>query len=516
MPCPDENAILDVLGGRLPQGAVREHDQHFAECEDCRALLFEARAGSGESDLPAEGPVASSVWLAALGLEQTGQVLARAPALEPGATIARRYELERPIGEGGMGVVWAAHDRTDERRVALKFLKAVGKERAARMIREARIAASLRHPAIVDVFDVVDAQGLGGLGSSPVIVMELLDGESLAKTLRSRGPLPANDIARILSPVVDALGTVHAAGVVHRDLKPENIFLTRAGAKVLDFGLAKRTRLDDRAEPSISSLTHTGAMIGTPHYMAPEQVFGEKTVDARADVWALGVILHECLSGKRPIGGDNFGQVIKNITVGTIPPLDPELGVPEEVGELARAMMSRAAEDRPSLDEVSEVLSRAARGASKRPSAPPQGTTADRELPFAPTVEMDSGSLPGRAESLRPRRGSSKLVLAFGAAAVIGVGGLAAWVFSGRADPAHADAEPASNEAVPPAAASQVADDLRPASQPAPSAPLPASSAPAPLVSAQPMRKASPPASGSAPAAPSAKLPGGVERFSPY
>ena len=230
---------------------------------------------------------------------------------EPGAEIADRYVLARLIGEGGMGTVWAAEDTQTGDRVALKFMKGnvVTPEQQRRFMREARAAGAVDHAAVVEVLDVVELED-----GSPVIVMEHLEGESLAERLDRHGSLPLGDVATIMQTVVSAVGTAHAVGVVHRDLKPENIFLAKGKdgteeVKVLDFGIAKLTALDGEAAQS-TSLTGSGTILGTPHYMAPEQMFGEKDIDHRADIWAIGVMLYEALSGVLPTQADNVGQVL--------------------------------------------------------------------------------------------------------------------------------------------------------------------------------------------------------------
>lgn len=220
-----------------------------------------------------------------------------------------------------MGVVWVAHDLRDadpERRVALKFIKAAGADANGlrRFQREARAAMALSHPNIVRVYELTaDEEG------APVMVMELLQGESLARRLAFERRLDITSFAPIFAQLVSAIGSAHAAGIVHRDLKPDNIFLVGprggpASVRVLDFGVAKLTAVEGDAAAT-SALTGTGAMLGTPFYMAPEQVFGEKDIDQRADIWALGVILYECLSGRRPFDGENFGQVFKAVTRGS-------------------------------------------------------------------------------------------------------------------------------------------------------------------------------------------------------
>jgi serine/threonine protein kinase len=228
-----------------------------------------------------------------------------------------------------------------------------------RFIREARAVCAVQHPNIVEIHDVLQTED-----GSPVMVMDLLHGESLGQRLDRETRLPPGEVARLMLPVVSAVGTAHAAGVVHRDLKPDNIFLAEEGdgaisVKVLDFGIAKVLATDTDAEAT-GGLTGTGAMLGTPYYMAPEQIFGERDIDHRADIWALGVILYECLSGRRPTQAENIGQILKIITTDGIAPLDlvaPD--VPADLARLVRRMLMRDRAARPqSLTEVQAALKR--------------------------------------------------------------------------------------------------------------------------------------------------------------
>jgi serine/threonine protein kinase len=270
----------------------------------------------------------------------------------PGLVLADRYRLVRIIGRGGSSVVWVADHVVTGKQVALKVLTRRGDEGAMRFLREARITSRLDHPNIVDVHDVFQLEDSDEL----VMVMDLLEGVSLAAHLRASsppGPLSLAETARNVVAVASALEAAHGLGVVHRDLKPDNVFLTTDGAlRVLDFGVAKWARPAGEAMLT-PSLTETGAIVGTPHYMAPEQVFGEPDVDGRADVWSLGVIAYECLAGCRPVEGDNFGQVFKAIAVGDIVPLRERAPrVPRAICMVVDRMLARSRDARPSLAEV--------------------------------------------------------------------------------------------------------------------------------------------------------------------
>ena len=274
-----------------------------------------------------------------------------AEPLTEGTVLADTYRLERVIGEGGMGVVWAARDVHDGRDVALKVLaddRATDPTQQARILREASAAMTIDHPNVVKVRAVLETDA-----GVPFIVMERLEGESLRALLLRRGALDPEVCLPIVLGVADAIAAAHAAGIVHRDLKPENVFLpSSGGVKVLDFGVAKRFARG--AMESEASLTSTGAVIGTPYYMAPEQVFGDEDIDARADVWSLGVILYECLAGKRPTEAEGFGPILKRITSANFDPLPAS--VPPRLASITTRMLSRDRAARPSLDDVRAAL----------------------------------------------------------------------------------------------------------------------------------------------------------------
>jgi serine/threonine protein kinase len=278
----------------------------------------------------------------------------------PGSKISGRYRLERLVGEGGMGEVWVASHLVTRKVVALKVMKqerALKHEFVQRFFLEARAATAVQHPNVIQVHDVFYHRG------SPVMVMDYLNGESLAARLERDEKISLPELASILVPVLSAVGTAHTLGIVHRDLKPENIFLAKNRShelepKVLDFGIAKLSHFDvDAGEPA--PLTRTGTMMGTLHYMSPEQASGEK-VDQGADVWAMGVILFECLAGRRPFAGDNFGQVFKAIVSSPFPKLSklcPDL--PEDVEKLIARMLEKDRMRRcTDLREPFEILSR--------------------------------------------------------------------------------------------------------------------------------------------------------------
>jgi serine/threonine protein kinase len=278
--------------------------------------------------------------------------------LAQGVLIGGRYRLERCLGTGGMGAVWQAKHEVTGRRHALKFVTSRGAappELAKRFLREARAASTVDHPNVVHVADVFELDD-----GTPVMVMDLLEGETLAQRLSRDRKLPLSEVAELMLPVISAVGTAHAYAVVHRDLKPDNIFLAGGNGRprvyVLDFGIAKLT--EDGLEPD-GTLTQAGTLLGTPRYMSPEQSFGERDIDHRTDLWSLGVILYEALSGSRPVEGENIAQVLKRLMNDGITPIEAIVDLPEEVSVLVGRLLSRDREQRPrDLREVFEVLRR--------------------------------------------------------------------------------------------------------------------------------------------------------------
>jgi eukaryotic-like serine/threonine-protein kinase len=243
-----------------------------------------------------------------------------------GEVIAHRYRLTALLGQGGMGDVWRAHDETLDIEVALKLIRPQedGEDSEDRLLREARIAARLGHPGIVRIFDF----GRSEL-DEPFIVMELLEGTDLGATMRARGAMnPAKAVGLIL-PIVHALGAAHAKGIVHRDLKPDNIFLAKLDGdqcqpKIVDFGIAKL----DRAKAM--RLTRTGALIGSPTYMSPEQGRGDE-VDHRTDLWSLCVVLYEMIAGRPPFQARNAHALLHAIRVGEAEPIPLATPADEEL-----------------------------------------------------------------------------------------------------------------------------------------------------------------------------------------
>ena len=235
--------------------------------------------------------------------------------------VAGKYQILGLIGRGGMGSVWEGRHSSLGTRVAVKFIDpeyAESKEACARFVTEARAAATIQSKPAIQIFD----HGVPDEGR-PYMVMELLVGEPLDKRIERLGTLSLRDTARIIGHVCRALQRAHDAGIIHRDLKPENIFLVRTPddddeiAKVLDFGIAKIKA--PPGEEGRSSSTKTGAVLGTPYYMSPEQARGLRSIDHRSDLWSLGVIAHKCVTGVLPFEGESVGDLLVKICTGPLP-----------------------------------------------------------------------------------------------------------------------------------------------------------------------------------------------------
>ncbi|KYF66258.1 serine/threonine-protein kinase, partial [Sorangium cellulosum] len=258
--------------------------------------------------------------------------------LRPEAVIADKLHLLRPLGQGGMGVVWAARHLALDTDVAVKFIRperaAESPALVARFQREARATARIAHPHVVQVMDygVVD-------GAVPYLVMELLRGFSLAELLERGGRLSFATARSLAQQVGSALESAHERGIVHRDIKPHNVFITEGSegyplfVKVLDFGVAKLA--GDAAAPAASpALTETGVVIGSAPYMSPEQLEGSKDVDLRSDLWSLGVVLYETLTGALPFQGSSFVAVGAAVLKGKFrPATEQRPGLPPSIDD---------------------------------------------------------------------------------------------------------------------------------------------------------------------------------------
>ncbi len=380
-----------------------------------------------------------------------------------GDVVAGKYEITRVLGQGGMGVVMAARHRELGELVALKFLRATSSDRpesSVRFAREARTASRIKNEHVARVYDVGTVDGV------PFIVMEHLVGEDLARVLKRRGPLPGAEAVDLLLQACEAIAEAHNLGIVHRDLKPANLFVTTASdgtpfVKVLDFGISKSSSAVD------ASVTATAALLGSPLYMSPEQLASSRAVDARADVWSLGVILYELLAGRPPFAGETFATLAAAILRGTYAPvseLRPDVPAPLE--EAIAAALARESPGRPTVAAFAARIapsgSEAARASCQRieriaarlPPAPGPGEedASGATVPEGPPSEVARVmEAPGQvtqppaiersvaasvvAPARRPLSRVVKLALAVGGAGLVGGAAVVGWP---RATPASA------------------------------------------------------------------------------
>ncbi len=318
-----------------------------------------------------------------------------------GDLLAGKYALESRLGAGAMGEVWKAKNQELGREVAIKILRREhtgDREIVARFLREARAANLVRHTNVVDVLDV----GEDDTGT-PFLVQELLDGEDLGAHLTTRGHgLALDEAMKILVPIVEAVAFAHGRGVVHRDIKPENVFLARTGdgmvPKLLDFGIS---HVD--AEGA-ARMTATGVALGTPAYMSPEQIKGARNVDARSDVWSLGVLIHETISGELPFKGETVADHF--VQIATADPIPLEVAAPHAtraVGRIVAKCLKRSPADR--YQDAGTLLFDMEAVASE--SRPAKG-----QLPLkAPDRRREAATELGRAAPLPPRPSSGAIEL---------------------------------------------------------------------------------------------------------
>jgi tRNA A-37 threonylcarbamoyl transferase component Bud32 len=383
------------------------------------------------------------------------------PEIAIGRVLAGKYRVERLLGAGGMGTVVAATHLGLGRTVALKFMRAGvldDGEALGRFMREARAAAALRSEHVAQVMDVeVDTAD-----GAPYIVMEYLEGQDLAALLETRGPPAVAEAVGYVLQACEGVAEAHARGIVHRDLKPANLFLTRRPdgtplVKVLDFGVSK---LSEAAQSGSFKLTHPRRTIGSPHYMSPEQMISSTQVDARADIWALGVILYELLAGQPPFAAANFVELGLEVTNRAHPSLA------ERVPGLAPGLVAiadRCLQKTP----ATRFANLAALGEALAPHAGPGGPLAARRIAGTLGILTATAGEPTLVtRTPRGRRPAIITVIAGGVAVVatIAAGGL--W------RRAHSERTPA-------IAASAPAPVLPPVAPP-PVAPLPSAAPPAP------------------------------------
>jgi serine/threonine-protein kinase len=316
--------------------------------------------------------------------------------LEPGAPFAERYVIERQLGTGGMASVWLAYDRTLGRCCALKVLdleQATNPEACRRFHREARVTARIRSASVVNIFDHGEWQGL------PYIAMEYLDGEDLASRLEREGKLDIRQTCDVIAQVALGLTHAHASGVVHRDVKPENIFLMRGDegevAKVLDFGIAKQVECAPAHD-----VTQVGLFLGTPLYASPEQI-RSRGVDWRTDLWSLGVVAFECLTGRPPFAGGTLGELCGVILFQPLPRLtELNAALPAELDDWLQVALARDPERRyQSAKELADAFADAVDCAkAAMPTLAPRP-----EMPSEPGDLSSKATLLDRGRRLLPR-----------------------------------------------------------------------------------------------------------------
>lgn len=340
----------------------------------------------------------------------------------PNAVLGGRYRLVQKVGEGGMGTVYVAHDQELDRRVAVKLLSAAlvnDAEVNERFEREAKLTASLDHPNIVPMYDVGRHHG------RPYLVMKLLEGDTLAGALRQKGGLTADETLHLVKQVASGLDYLHRRGFIHRDIKAGNIFVAADGqATILDFGIL-------RARDATKGLTRTGMVMGTPHYMAPEQALGHRDVDHRVDLYALGVVLFECLTGTLPFEADSELKLI-HLQAHAPPPdiLDRAPWVPAPVASMMKRALAKQPEDRFSsgeelvlaLEEAYQTGKGGTAPAHVEPVVPPQTAPSARRL-----KTVGDGPTSGEMRALRGSRARWVGPVLLAGVFVVAVAGFLVW-----------------------------------------------------------------------------------------
>src|SRR5438093_6976546 len=318
-----------------------------------------------------------------------------------GQALGSSYTLEGEIGRGGMGVVFSARDERLKRQVAIKVLPpelAFREEIRLRFLREAETAARLSHPHIVPIHSV--GEGPDGL---VYFVMAFVDGESLAARLKRRGRLPAEEARRVMIETADALGAAHAVGIIHRDRKPDNILLegSRGRVVVTDFGIAKALS----STTGSATLTATGVAIGTPHYMSPEQAAGDREIDGRSDLYSLGVVSYQMLTGELPFSAPTVpGILMKHITEQAPRVVAKRPDCPPDLESCVMRCLEKDPEDRwPTADALRRSLEARTATAYQPRRSPAAGTRRYSGAPPPPGPPAQRGRERDRRPSRRGR-----------------------------------------------------------------------------------------------------------------
>ncbi len=304
--------------------------------------------------------------------------------------LSATYELDQEIGRGGMGIVYRARDKRLKRFVAIKLLPpelSFRRDIRTRFLREAETAAQLSHPNIVPIYSVDE------VGNLVFFVMACIDGDNLATRLQKRGPLPIDEVRRWLHEVADALAYAHARGVIHRDIKPDNILLDSIDGRALvtDFGIARAA--SDSGETS--RLTATGMAIGTPAYMSPEQASGDRDLDARSDLYSLGIVAYQMLAGEPPFtGGTTPALLVKHLAEVPVPVSLRRPDTPDDLAQIVMRLLEKSPEHRfQSAGEMVTALKTGVVPPPTNPAASPQSTGTPVRFNGAPIGGMPIGTM---------------------------------------------------------------------------------------------------------------------------
>jgi len=412
--------------------------------------------------------------------------------LEPGAIIDGKYQIVRSIGAGGMGEVFEGENTRIRRRVAIKVLHAsaaLNPDAVDRFEREAQAAGRIGSDHILEVLD------LGALeGGERFIVMEFLEGETLGQRIERLGRLAPQQLAPIMRQALTGLKAAHGAGIIHRDLKPDNVFICREKAgvpdfvKLIDFGISKF-----HSTGSDMSMTRTGAVMGTPYYMSPEQARGSRDIDQRSDLYAMGVILYEALSGAKPFDAETFNELLFKIVLSTPPPLSesiPDIDRPFE-SIVYKAMARDAAHRFQSADDFIAALDQWAASGAPVTIPPAIGHGAPPEIPPAgplPAAGMPppTGTANGAVwsstsdDAVIPTKSRAPLFAVLGVLGLVVVGGAGFGVYAVTRHGDTPQAAASNEEATPEATASEAPPPEESA------APVESAAEPAPTESAEP------------------------------